>query len=69
MFGGAPGSERAGVPGSRVGYMPQELALYGEFTIGETLRYFGRIFDLSRRKVRERTRFLVQFLDLPGEGR
>ena len=45
------------------------MALYGEFTIGETLRYFGRIFDLSSKKVRERTRFLVEFLDLPGEGR
>ena len=28
--------------GPRVGYMPQELALYGEFTIRETLQYFGR---------------------------
>ena len=32
----------SGVPGPRVGYMPQELALYGEFTIRETLQYFGR---------------------------
>ncbi len=69
VFGGAPGSDMAGVPGPRVGYMPQELALYHEFTIAETLHYFGRIFDLSRAKVRERTRFLVEFLDLPGEGR
>jgi hypothetical protein len=30
------------VPGPNVGYMPQELALYGEFTIKETLQYFGR---------------------------
>ena len=42
VFGGAPGSRQSGVPGPRVGYMPQELALYGEFTIKETLQYFGR---------------------------
>ena len=33
VFGGKPGSNQAGVPGPRVGYMPQELALYHEFTI------------------------------------
>ena len=42
VFGGSPGSRQSGVPGPRVGYMPQELALYGEFTIKETLQYFGR---------------------------
>ena len=42
VFGGPPGSRESGVPGPRVGYMPQELALYGEFTIRETLQYFGR---------------------------
>ena len=45
VFGGRPGcSAASGVPGPRVGYMPQELALYGEFSIAETLQYFGRIF-------------------------
>ena len=42
VFGGTPGSRLSGVPGPRVGYMPQELALYAEFTIQETLQYFGR---------------------------
>jgi len=44
-------------------------ALYGEFTIAETLRYFGRIFGLSASKVAERTDFLVDFLDLPNSKR
>ncbi len=59
VFGGKP------VPGRRLGYMPQEMALYGEFTVYETLRYFGRIFDLSSEEVRKRTEFLLEFLDLP----
>ena len=49
--------------------MPQELALYGEFTIAETLSYFGRIFDMPRERIRARTEFLIKFLDLPKEKR
>ena len=49
--------------------MPQELALYGEFTIAETLSYFGRIFDMPRDKIRARTKFLLKFLDLPTQQR
>ena len=69
MFGGKPGTKKSGVPGSRVGYMPQELALYGEFTIAETLSYFGRIFDMPRERIRARTKFLIKFLDLPTQQR
>ena len=42
VLGARPGEAGSGVPGRKVGYMPQELALYGEFTIKETLQYFGR---------------------------
>lgn len=61
-----PGS---GVPGKRVGYMPQEIALYGEFTIKETMMYFGWIFGMETREIVERLRFLLDFLDLPSENR
>ena len=47
VFGEPPGSGGTGVPGARVGYMPQELALFGEFNIEETLTYFRRIFGES----------------------
>lgn len=33
VFGARPGDPKSGVPGPRVGLMPQELALYNEFTI------------------------------------
>ena len=49
--------------------MPQELAIYSEFTIAETLSYFGRIFNMSSEKIRARTEFLIEFLDLPKEKR
>ena len=53
----------------RVGYMPQELALYGEFTIEETLKYFGRVYDLPKDVIEKRTQFLIDFLDLPKARR
>ncbi|KAJ8683422.1 hypothetical protein QAD02_019214 [Eretmocerus hayati] len=69
VLGGKPGSKGSGVPGKRVGYMPQEIALYGEFTIRETMLYFGWIFGMCTSEIVERLRFLLQFLDLPSQNR
>nr|XP_053640391.1 ABC transporter G family member 20-like [Cherax quadricarinatus] len=69
IYGYPPGSPAAAVPGHRVGYMPQELALYQEFTIVETLRYFGMIHQMGSKRISERTKFLVTFLDLPDPTR
>lgn len=49
--------------------MPQEIALYGEFTIRETMMYFGWIFGMCTAEIVERLRFLLQFLDLPSQNR
>ncbi|XP_036143267.1 ABC transporter G family member 20 isoform X1 [Monomorium pharaonis] len=69
VLGGKPGTKGSGVPGKRVGYMPQETALYGEFTIRETMMYFGWIFGMCTAEIVERLRFLLQFLDLPSQNR
>lgn len=59
----------SGVPGRRVGYMPQEIALYAEFSIKETMMYFGWIFGMQTSEIIERLHFLLNFLDLPSENR
>lgn len=69
VLGGKPGTKGSGVPGKRVGYMPQEIALYGEFTIKETMMYFGWIFGMTSREINERLQFLLNFLDLPSQNR
>nr|XP_033203519.1 ABC transporter G family member 20 isoform X2 [Bombus vancouverensis nearcticus] len=69
VLGGKPGTKGSGVPGRRVGYMPQEIALYGEFSIRETMMYFGWIFGMCTEEIQERLRFLLQFLDLPTQNR
>lgn len=57
------------MPGKRVGYMPQEIALYGEFTIKETMMYFGWIFGMTTAEIIDRLKFLLDFLDLPSQNR
>lgn len=57
------------VPGPLIGYMPQELALFPDFTIQETLFFFARLFGMKDKKIKERVRFLVSFLELPDKDR
>lgn len=65
VLGGKPGSRGSGVPGPRIGYMPQEVALYGEFTIRETLMYFGWINDMTTDEVEEKIDGLLKMLQMP----
>lgn len=69
VLGGKPGTKGSGVPGKRVGYMPQEIALYAEFSIKETMMYFGWIFGMQTSEIMERLNFLLNFLDLPSQNR
>ncbi|MFI6708701.1 ABC transporter ATP-binding protein [Nonomuraea sp. NPDC050478] len=48
---------------ARIGYVPQEIALYPELTGRENLRFFGRLFGLPRRGLAAR---IEEVLDLIG---
>jgi huntingtin len=50
-------------------FSTSELAIYEEFTIEETLLYFGKIFRLDSRFLEKRIEFLLTFLDLPDKSR
>ncbi|KAM4591702.1 ABC transporter G family member 20 isoform 1-T1 [Odontesthes bonariensis] len=65
VLGKPPGFPGHDVPGKRIGYMPQDLALYNEFTISDTLTFFGRIHGLTSKETQARMNFLIDFLDLP----
>lgn len=67
IYGKVPGKRGFSIPGPGVGYMPQELALYPEITTEETLTYFGRIYQMSERDIKQRISFLTEFLDIPDK--
>lgn len=69
VLGGKPGEKGSGVPGRRVGYMPQDIALVGEFSVRDAVYYFGRIYGMDNQNLSDRFDFLSNLLDLPGGGR
>lgn len=69
VFGGRPGTKNCPVPGRSVGYMPQELALYGEFNMNDMMFYFGWIYCMTRREIENRSRFLMELLELKSKYR
>jgi len=68
IFGERPGSPSSGIPGKRLGYMPQGIVLNREFTMTEVLHYFGKIYGMSYEDVEERRNFFVDFLNLKTIG-
>ncbi|KAI2474062.1 ATP binding cassette (ABC) protein subfamily G member, 23-like [Diabrotica virgifera virgifera] len=69
VLGGKPGQPGSGVPGPRVGYMPQNIALVGEFTVQDAIYYFGRIFLMDDDVIATRYRELHKLLELPPNDR
>lgn len=65
VLGREPGDPDGGVPGSAVGYMPQEVAVHDGFTIGETLGFQGRLVGLASAAIRDAADRLVAQLELP----
>ncbi|KAH0950241.1 hypothetical protein HN011_009186 [Eciton burchellii] len=69
VLGGNPGNKDSGIPGPRVGYMPQEISLIGEFTVTNALYYFGTINGLQNDEIETRKDFLMKLLQLPSDDR
>jgi ABC-type multidrug transport system ATPase subunit len=69
VFGKEPNSKYSYIPGSGVGYMPQEIALFNEFTIGEILKYFGIIYHMKSDVIEKRIQHLIELLRLPKKDR
>lgn len=49
---------------ARVGYMPQEMAVYQDLTVRENVELFGRLYGLTNNPLRQQERALLQMTDL-----
>ncbi|HED65116.1 MAG TPA: ABC transporter ATP-binding protein [Planctomycetes bacterium] len=48
----------------RIGVAPQDLAIYEELSAEENLAFFGRMYSLSGRRLRERVEWALEFAGL-----
>jgi ABC-2 type transport system ATP-binding protein len=56
--------KESGVVRPALGYMPQQYSLYGDLSIEENLRFFGRMFSLPREEYRARRERLLHITRL-----
>lgn len=47
-----------------IGYMSQKFSMYDDLTIKENITFFGGIYGLSRKQIKEKTKVLVEELNL-----
>ncbi len=48
----------------KIGYMSQFFSLYNDMTVKENFRFYGGIYGLSAKKIREQTHFYLEKLDM-----
>jgi ABC-2 type transport system ATP-binding protein len=53
----------------QIGVVPEGMALFGRLTADEYLRFVGRMYGLDRATTLSRTRELLEFMQLDGEGK
>ncbi|MGB9631158.1 MAG: ATP-binding cassette domain-containing protein [Candidatus Methanodesulfokora sp.] len=63
VYGHDVSSERSKVI-EKIGYMPQKFGLYEDLTVEENMVLFGRLYGLSKSDSLQRSRELMEFLDL-----
>jgi ABC-2 type transport system ATP-binding protein len=53
----------------KVGYLPQRFGLYGDLTVLENIHFYADLYQVSRKKRKERIEKLLQFANLTPFGK
>jgi len=54
---------------ANIGYMSQKFSLYEDLTVLENIRFFGGIYGLTNKQIRDKSEELISFLGLKNEER
>ncbi|XP_054158290.1 ABC transporter G family member 23-like, partial [Oppia nitens] len=60
------GNRLANTGGPGVGYMPQEIALFNDFTVKQMFHYYGLIYQMNSQTVNNRMDELMVMFELPS---
>src|SRR6202012_455383 len=52
-----------------IGYMSQKFSLYDDLTVSENIRFYAGIYGMSIPAIREKTKSLLEELQLVGEAK
>lgn len=50
----------------RIGYMSQFFSLYNDMTVKENFRFYGGVYGLDSKEIRDRTRYFLEKLNMRG---
>jgi ABC-2 type transport system ATP-binding protein len=53
----------------RIGYMSQKFSLYNDLTVEENLNFYGGVYGVRGKKLRERKKYILQMAGLTGRER
>jgi ABC-2 type transport system ATP-binding protein len=52
-----------------IGYMSQKFALYDDLTVNENITFFGGIYGLKRKIIKQKTKELLSYLEIEDLGK
>ncbi|KGX92043.1 antibiotic ABC transporter ATP-binding protein [Pontibacillus halophilus JSM 076056 = DSM 19796] len=69
LFRNVPIGDKKGALHKELGYVPQDLALYPEFTAVENLMFFGKLYKIPKRQLATRVYEVLEIVGLTNKAK